>query len=99
LLKSLMTMTAGAAAALLTAFPTLAASPAYCAHYADQAVWQFHRNERIPGCFKGADARWNPDWRHHYDWCLGAPFETARAEDAYRGAVLVQCSMAAFGHP
>jgi hypothetical protein len=77
------------------AVPASAANPGYCEHYASQAVWQFHRNESIPGCFHGANARWNANWAGHYNWCLGAPFEAARAEDSYRGARLHECMAAA----
>jgi hypothetical protein len=75
-----------------------AAAPGYCHHYADLAVWQFHRNMSIPGCFKGADMRWNGNWTQHYQWCLGAAYGEARSEDAYRGTRLHQCNMGAYGH-
>ena len=75
-----------------------AADAGYCAHYADQAVWQFNRNRSIPGCFHGADGHWHPDRAAHYGWCLTAPYEAVRAEDSYRGARLHECSFKAYGH-
>ena len=81
--------------------PTLAsAAPAgYCHHYADLAVAQLHWNQAVPGCFKGYDNRWNADWSRHYDWCLSADWNEARAEDSYRGGRIHQCRMNAWGHP
>jgi len=75
-----------------------AADPGYCAHYASQAIWQFNRNRSIPGCFHGADGRWNANYDVHYGWCISAPYEAVRAEDAYRGERLHECSFRAYGH-
>jgi len=30
--------------------------------------------------------------RCHYGWCISAPYEAVRAEDAYRGERLHECS-------
>ena len=84
--------------AALAGTPAQAADPGYCRHYADLAVFQFHRNQSIPGCFHGADGRWNADWQNHYNWCLGASWEAARAEDAYRGGRLHECNFRAYGN-
>ena len=87
-----------ALAALVAATSAQAANPGYCHHYADLAVWQFHKTESIPGCFRGADLRWNANWEGHYAWCLGADWAAARTEDDIRGHHLHECNMAAFGH-
>jgi hypothetical protein len=97
--RIVMALAAAAIGTLCLGAPAIAAPPAYCQHYAQQAVWQFHRNQSIPGCFHGANAVWSPDWAHHYDWCLGAPIEQARAGDTQRGDRLHQCSFEAYGHP
>jgi len=65
-----------------------AASPGYCAHYAQLAVWQFRRSR---ACFGTVNAMWNPAYRIHYGWCLGAAEWVARREDARRGAALHAC--------
>jgi len=48
-------------------------------------------NMSILGCFKGFNARWNRDYRHHYEWRLGAPCDAANAEREYRRARLSEC--------
>jgi hypothetical protein len=99
LFKTIICLAATAVGVASLSVSAGAANPDYCHHYASQAVWQFHRNQSIPGCFHGADNRWNPDWHVHFDWCLGAPIDAARTEDGYRGARLHECSLAAWGHP
>ena len=76
-----------------------AADPGYCKHYAEQAIWQYNRSLKIPNCYQGDNAVWVPNFDHHYQWCLGVPYEQARAGDDMRGRRLHQCSMAAYGHP
>jgi len=90
---------AALAAAVLTPAASQAAAPGYCHHYADLAVAQFRWNREIPGCFHGADRRWNADWDAHYSWCLGADYGDARNEDSYRGGRIHECRMRAFCHP
>jgi len=86
-----------ALAALVAATSAQAADPGYCHHYADLAVFQFNKNLSIPGCFHGADLRWNTNWDGHYSWCLSTDYDAARSEDDYRGMRLHQCNMAAYG--
>lgn len=90
------------AAAAVVAVPVTAvraADPAYCAHYASQAVWQYNRNRSIPGCFHGTDGTWHADYQRHYGWCVTADLAAARDADSYRGDKLHECSMRAYGHP
>ena len=75
-----------------------AADPGYCAQYARLALHELAVNQSIPGCFHGPDNRWNADWAVHYNWCLGAPYDAARSEDAIRGARLHECMFHAYGH-
>jgi hypothetical protein len=65
-----------------------AASPGYCAHYAQLAVWQFRRSRT---CFGAVNRMWHPSYRTHYGWCLGVPEGAAREQDAIRGARLHAC--------
>ena len=76
-----------------------AASEGYCRHYAHQAVWQYHRSQEIPDCYRGDNAVWSPDFYHHYRWCLDVSYDQARNGDDMRGSRLHACSMAAYGHP
>ena len=48
-------------------------------------------NQSIPGCFKGYDLRWNPNYGQHYGWCLGVSREQAAAERDYRRARIDDC--------
>src|SRR5579875_1209329 len=70
--------------------PAEAAPPGYCHHYADLAVWQFHR-AMAGGCIDGPNLRWQANWNAHYSWCLGAPYGAARHEDDLRGGRLHAC--------
>lgn len=76
-----------------------AADPGYCKHYAELAIWQYHRSQQIPNCYQGDNAVWVPNFPHHYDWCLGVSWEEAQRGEAIRGNRLRQCSMTAYGHP
>jgi len=48
-------------------------------------------NQSIPGCFRGYDLRWNPNYGQHYGWCLGVAPEQAAAERDYRRARIDDC--------
>jgi hypothetical protein len=87
------------AALAVFALPASAASPEYCKHYADLALWQYHKSQTIPNCYQGDTAVWSPNFEHHYQWCLGVPERQARAGDKTRGERLHQCNMSAYGHP
>ncbi len=85
-----------AASAALVGLTTLAidakaASPGFCAEYARSAVAQYHANRSIPGCFRGANLRWHPDYDQHYAWCLGASYGAAENERGHRHEVLEMC--------
>jgi hypothetical protein len=68
-----------------------AADPGFCDGYARQAVAQYVRYRSIPGCFRGANRRWNPSYGTHYAWCLRAPYGAARVESAWRRERLSGC--------
>jgi hypothetical protein len=85
-----------AAALALTALGTFtvtaqAGDPGFCEGYARRAVAQYVRYRSIPGCFRGANRRWNPSFNGHYGWCLRAPYGAARIETAWRSERLRGC--------
>ena len=91
-----MLKTVIAASAALVAMTTLtidaqAANPGFCAEYARSAVAQFHASQRIPGCFRGADARWHANYDNHYGWCLAASYGDAEHERGRRHEALENC--------
>jgi opacity protein-like surface antigen len=88
-MKSLLAVAALAAAVIVPA-ASQAAAPGYCHHYADLAVWQYHRAMEH-GCIGGPSLRWNGNWDGHYSWCLGADYWAARHEDDIRGHRLHEC--------
>jgi len=87
------TLLAAAALACLAAAPTAAhaAAPGFCADYARAAVRQFEAARAIPGCLGGASARWNPDYRIHYGWCLNVAPPAAFTERDIRTRELSGC--------
>ncbi len=79
-------------AAASTAAPLAqAADPGFCRQYANLALHELRVNQETPGCFHGYDSRWHPDWRRHYEWCLGVSPATAAAERDYRRMRDDQC--------
>jgi hypothetical protein len=98
LFKSLIALSAAVAVLASNVVPAYAASPGYCQHFAEEAVRQFHRYQSFPDCFHGEDWRWNASRSRHYNWCLGASINTARAQESRRATLLRQCSFLAYGH-
>jgi hypothetical protein len=85
-----------AAAVALTALGSFtmtaqAADPGFCDAYARRAVAQYIRYSSIPGCFRGANRRWQPSYGAHYGWCLRVSYGAARSESAWRSARLSGC--------
>jgi hypothetical protein len=66
----------------------LAASPGFCANYANTAVRQFERSRR---CFGGMNAMWQPNYQAHFGWCLRVSEGAAFEQDAIRRARLRDC--------
>ena len=67
-----------------------AANPAACVGYANQAVFQQHRN-LAQGCgFVGP--RWQKNYGLHYAWCLTAPYSAVKHETSARHHMLQQCT-------
>jgi len=69
-----------------------AADPAFCAGYTDAALNQVRSAMSSPNCAAGArGARWSPERRVHFDWCLGQPPAAAAAERQVRTEFLRGC--------
>jgi hypothetical protein len=69
-----------------------AADPAFCAGYTDAALNQVRIALSSPNCMAGArGARWSPERRVHFDWCLGQPPAAAAAERQARTEFLRGC--------
>ncbi len=76
----------------LLATSVQAAPPDFCRDYARSAVDQarFGYSQRF--CAEGmGGARWNSDWRAHYEWCRGAPYEAVERERSIRHHYLERC--------
>lgn len=78
---SLFTMTA----------PALAAEPGFCRDYARSAVHEFEVAAHTPGCLREPNARWDADFRHHFEWCLTVARGQAWAERDIRRHRLHEC--------
>jgi hypothetical protein len=80
------------ALAVLMPLASQAADPAFCAGYADAAMNQVRAALSNPNCAGGArGARWVPDRRIHFDWCLGQPPVNAAVERQARTDFLRGC--------
>lgn len=85
---------ASIAAGMLLAATTsaFAANPNFCANYASAAVNQARVALRTPPCAPGAiGARWSPDYRVHYSWCITASPPATAGERAMRTRYLRSC--------
>ena len=80
------------AMAAFTPITAQAADPAFCAGYADAALNQVRAALSSPNCAAGArGARWSPERRVHFDWCLTQPPGAAAAERVARTEFLRGC--------
>jgi hypothetical protein len=80
------------ASAWLVPLAAQAADPAFCAGYTDAALNQVRIAMSSPNCAAGArGARWAPERRVHFDWCLGQPPAAAAAERNARTEFLRGC--------
>ena len=62
-----------------------------CQAYASRAVDQFNLMLRFPQCRVNRDARWNADYKGHYNWCLTAPQAARTNEQKIRDDHLYRC--------
>src|ERR1700690_3123075 len=62
-----------------------AADPGFCRQFAKAAISQVRGALADPRCGAGVQGvRWSTDFSVHYEWCLGASLEAARAESDAR---------------
>ena len=71
-----------------------AADPDFCRDYARAAADQYRQATAHHRCMDQIDnyARWSPDWRHHYNWCLGVSRDQAWGERNARRDILNECA-------
>ena len=85
-----------AAAVVVMASSTVrAADEGFCKEYARVAVDQARDAEEHGRCDRARHenpARWQRDFRGHYDWCRGARRDDADAERADRSRTLDHCA-------
>jgi hypothetical protein len=82
------------AAAFATALPgaSLAASPSNCQVYASNAIYYFRvMTTHADSCRHVTDARWQPVYQNHYNWCLRAPDAWLISEGDARVSYLKRC--------
>jgi hypothetical protein len=91
MLKSVLALALVAGSLVLPTVQAQAADPGFCEAYARRAVAQYVRYRSIPGCFRGANRRWQANFDAHYAWCLRAPYGAARVETAWRSERLSGC--------
>ena len=81
-----------AALSVLTPLSAQAADPGFCRAYADAAINQVRAALANPVCARHiSGARWVPEHRVHFDWCLTVPYPAAEAERAARTEFLRGC--------
>jgi hypothetical protein len=82
-----------AAAAPATAMPNAASDREFCRDYAQAALRQVRAGLSHLRCSVHLDnpARWSPEYRSHFQWCLHVSKDTATDERAARHRVLRGC--------
>ena len=65
-----------------------AADREYCRDYAQTALRQVRGASRHPRCA----ARWSPEFRDHFQWCLQVSKDTATDQRAARHRTLAACA-------
>jgi hypothetical protein len=68
-----------------------AASKGACAQYARRAIEQYQQTTKDRKCRIKGDARWQPNYQNHYNWCLTAPTAWLRSEEKARDDHLYGC--------
>jgi hypothetical protein len=77
-----------------SAIPVFAASQSVCKNYADTAVHYFEigtNSANARKCRIQPDARWQPNFKNHFEWCLRAPLDWVRSEGKARTDRLLAC--------
>jgi hypothetical protein len=92
-MKSLCIATLAGIAAFSICAPTAqAADPEFCRDYARSAVEQSERAMHVRSCEHLLEsARFSPEFRNHFDWCLNAHRHEADEERARRHEALERC--------
>ena len=90
-------LAAGAFAALIivsAAGPAVCADREFCRDYAQAALRQVRAGIRHERCVTHMDdvARWSPEFRNHFQWCLHVSKDTASDQREARHRVLAMCA-------
>jgi hypothetical protein len=96
-MKSIYVTAISVALAGLTVSPAFAFTPQYCNNYARAAVHEFFYTTTAPNCAVAQNARWQPNFAPHYQWCLSTDFADARREWNIRINFLNGCGAACPG--
>jgi hypothetical protein len=83
-----------AMATSFVAIPVFAAGQEACEEYAHSAVHDFEVGTapaNAKKCRIKAEARWQPNFKNHYNWCLTAPAAWLRSERKARDDRLLAC--------
>jgi hypothetical protein len=81
------------ALAVLLPLTAQAADRASCQDYATAAIHQIRGALNNPHCLPGLQgARWSPDFRVHYSWCITANYAAMGSERDARTAYLRSCT-------
>jgi hypothetical protein len=76
----------------LTPLSVQAAPPEFCREYADAAINQVRGALANSVCARHiSGARWAPERRVHFEWCLSAPIPAVEAERGARTEFLRGC--------
>jgi hypothetical protein len=79
------------AAARRASASTDPATQTNCEGYARHAIREYELMINDPRCRINTDARWQPSYENHYNWCLTAPSASVRAEEQARDDHLYRC--------
>ena len=74
--------------------PSQAASEQRCSAYANSALADYRQLRNIPKCSKlrpQDTVRWHPQFKLHFDWCLGVDTASLNSESSQRDQLLLSC--------
>lgn len=92
--RTVLHLFAALAALTASSVAAQAESEGRCNTYANSAIADYRQLRNIPKCSKlrpKDTVRWHPQFKLHFDWCLGANIAALNSETKKRDDLLLSC--------